>query len=83
MALYAIGFLGTAPVGAPLVGWISQISSPRVALLMGAGSTIVASAVISLRHRHEHRRALAEPPDKVPDDMLVEECEPGSELGIA
>ena len=32
MALYAMGFLGTTPIGAPLVGWISQASSPRVAL---------------------------------------------------
>ena len=76
MALYAIGFLGTAPVGAPLVGWISQVSSPRVALLVGASSTVVASAVIRLRHRNEHRRSAAEAP-------TAGEVQPGSELGLA
>jgi MFS family permease len=83
MALYAIGFLGTAPIGAPLVGWISQVSSPRVALLVGASSTVVASAVISVRHRNEHRRATTETPGEGAEAVLVDEAEPGSELGVA
>jgi len=76
MALYAIGFLGTAPIGAPLVGWISQTSSPRVALLVGAGATVIASALTQLRHRNEHRRAEAMPAG-------VDGAEPGTELGVA
>jgi len=83
MALYAIGFLGTAPIGAPLVGWISQVSSPRVALLVGAGAAVVASVVIALRHRNEHRRALAETPEAVPEGAFADGTEPGSDLGIA
>jgi MFS family permease len=43
MALYAIGFLGSTPIGAPLVGAISTASSPRVALLVGAVATAAAS----------------------------------------
>jgi MFS family permease len=76
MALYAMGFLGTTPIGAPLVGWISQTASPRVALLVGAGATLVASTFTLFRHRHEHRRlaALA---------LVSDESEPGSELGVA
>jgi MFS family permease len=76
MALYAMGFLGTTPIGAPLVGWISQTSSPRVALLVGAGATLVASTVTMVRHRNAHRRAgtLA---------RIVDEAEPGTELGVA
>src|SRR5579863_180668 len=76
MALYAMGFLGTTPIGAPLVGWISQTSSPRVALLVGAGATLVASTVTLVRHRNAHRRAgtLA---------RIVDEAEPGAELGVA
>ena len=37
MALYAMAFLGTTPIGAPLVGAIAQWTSPRVALLMRGG----------------------------------------------
>lgn len=51
MALYAIGFLGTAPIGAPLVGWISEVSSPRVAMLVGAGAAVVSSLFL-IRRRH-------------------------------
>jgi len=76
MALYAMGFLGTTPIGAPLVGWISQTSSPRVALLVGAVATLVASTVTLLRHRHEHRRVEAMA-------RVVDELEPGTELGVA
>jgi predicted MFS family arabinose efflux permease len=76
MALYAMGFLGTTPLGAPLVGWISQVASPRVALLVGAVATTAASALTLLRHRHEHRRAEEADPALAPS-------EPGTELGVA
>jgi MFS family permease len=78
MALYAMGFLGTTPIGAPLVGWISQTSSPRVALLVGATATLVASTVTRLRHRNEHRRVEA-----LATARVVDEAEPGTELGVA
>ena len=64
MALYAMGFLGTTPIGAPLVGWISQTSSPRVALLVGAGATLVASTVTMVRHRNAHRARRDAGPDR-------------------
>ena len=53
MALYAIGFLGTTPLGAPLVGWISQAASPRFALGVGAAAAIIASAVLLVQRRPE------------------------------
>jgi MFS family permease len=36
MALYSVVFLGTNPIGGPLVGWLSQAYDPRVALLLAA-----------------------------------------------
>jgi len=84
MALYAIGFLGTAPIGAPLVGWIAQESSPRVSLLVGDSATVAASIVISMRHRNEHRRAEAELAASGGGvDVAVQEAERGTELGVA
>jgi MFS family permease len=35
MSLNAIAFLGSTPIGAPLLGYISDISSPRVSLIVG------------------------------------------------
>jgi len=80
MALYAIAFLGTTPIGAPLVGWISQESSPRVALLVGGLSTIVAAAFTLWRHRREHARVADA---AAADAAMADRAEPGTELGVA
>ena len=56
MALYAMAFLGTTPIGAPLVGAIAQWTDPRVALLSGAVATVVAAALLMWRHQAGTRR---------------------------
>jgi MFS family permease len=40
MALYFVVFLGSTPIGAPIVGWIAQQFNPRVALGLGGVATI-------------------------------------------
>ncbi len=75
MSLYAIGFLGSTPIGSPLIGWISQDASPRVALVVGAGATVLASAVTLIRHRRYHQGLTA--------PAVVDEAEPGTEMGKA
>ncbi len=59
MALYAMAFLGTTPIGAPLVGAIAQWTSPRVALLGGAVATVVAAGLLMWRHQAGARRTRA------------------------
>ncbi len=49
MSLYAIAFLGSTPIGAPLMGWISDTTSPRVALVVGAVATVAASCLLARR----------------------------------
>jgi predicted MFS family arabinose efflux permease len=44
MALYAIAFLGSTPIGSPIVGWIAEHHGPRSALLVGAAATMAAAA---------------------------------------
>jgi MFS family permease len=36
MALYSVVFLGSTPVGAPLVGWLAEVGGPRAGLVLGA-----------------------------------------------
>jgi MFS family permease len=43
MSLNAIAFLGSTPIGAPLLGFISDASNPRVALIVGGVATVAAS----------------------------------------
>ncbi len=50
MALYAMAFLGSTPIGAPLMGAIAQWSSPRVALAVGATATVLAAGLLTWRH---------------------------------
>ncbi len=44
MALYSVVFLGSTPIGAPLVGWIAQVAGPRAGLVLGAAAALAAAA---------------------------------------
>ena len=41
MSLYAVAFLGTTPIGAPLVGLVINYTNPRVGVLLGAVVTLI------------------------------------------
>lgn len=45
MALYGVAFLGTTPIGGPLVGWISQVAGPRVGVGIGGLAGLAAAMV--------------------------------------
>jgi MFS family permease len=53
MALYGLLFLGSTPVGGPLLGWISEHWGPRVGLALGGGFSLAAAllAASSIRAR--------------------------------
>jgi MFS family permease len=66
MALYSVVFLGSTPIGAPLVGWLSQAYDPRVALLLAGVSGLSAAwaahvCFARLRERAGSDRALTAP----------------------
>ena len=44
MSLYSVVFLGSTPIGAPLVGWLAQVASPRAGLALGGAAALVAAA---------------------------------------
>jgi MFS family permease len=44
MALYSVVFLGSTPIGAPLVGWLAQAAGPRAGLWAGAAAALLAAA---------------------------------------
>jgi MFS family permease len=44
MALYSVVFLGSTPIGAPLVGWIAELAGPRAGLVVGALAALLAAA---------------------------------------
>ena len=62
MSLFAVGFLGTAPIGAPLVGMVVHDTNPRVGVWMGAAVTLVTGLFLlrsSRARRVQNRESVA------------------------
>lgn len=51
MALYAMAFLGSTPIGGPLIGAIAEWTNPRVSLAVGAVATLLAAGILRWRYR--------------------------------
>jgi MFS family permease len=43
MSLNAVAFLGSTPIGAPLLGYLSDVTNPRLALGLGGVATLLAT----------------------------------------
>jgi MFS family permease len=48
MGLYMLVFLGGAPLGSPLVGWVAEEFGPRMSLIAGGIISVVATVTIGL-----------------------------------
>ncbi|MCU1452731.1 MAG: arabinose efflux permease family protein [Acidimicrobiales bacterium] len=44
LAIQSMVFLGSTPIGGPIVGWLSDVAGPRAGLVLGAVSCLVAAA---------------------------------------
>ena len=44
MALYSVVFLGSTPIGGPIVGWLSEVAGPRAGLVLGGLAALAAAA---------------------------------------
>ena len=51
MALWAIAFAGTTPIGGPIIGYIAEHTNPRVGLVVGGLSAVVAACIGMLAMR--------------------------------
>ena len=61
MALYSVVFLGSTPIGGPLVGWLSQAYDPRVALLLAGIAGVSAAWAARICFARIRDRAANEP----------------------
>ncbi len=59
MALYAVAFLGSAPIGGPIVGAVAQLFGARSSLMLGGTCTVIAALVSFMSMRNMRIRALA------------------------
>jgi MFS family permease len=51
MALYGVVFLGSTPIGAPLVGWLGQHAGPRADFFVAGSVAVAVGAVVLLARR--------------------------------
>ena len=65
IALYGVAFLGSTPVGGPIVGWIGETLGPRWAIGLGGLAALVATA-FAWRSLAAQGRLVAEPTDVGP-----------------
>jgi MFS family permease len=62
MALWAVAFLGTTPVGGPIVGYVAEHAGPRWGLALGGLSALVAVALAAFLRRHPAAPETGHPP---------------------
>lgn len=55
MALYSIVFLGSTPIGAPLVGWLAEAGGPRAGLIAGGVAALVAAGLAAVAYARADR----------------------------
>jgi MFS family permease len=55
MSLYGTAFLGTTPIGAPLLGIIIGATNPRLGILLGAALTFVIGMLLVATHEQNER----------------------------
>jgi MFS family permease len=55
MALFSVAFLGSTPIGGPMIGWLSQELGPRAGLWLGGVTTlaVTAAAIAAIRRRRD------------------------------
>ncbi|MDX6730060.1 MAG: hypothetical protein QOC54_8 [Baekduia sp.] len=59
VALYIVAFMGSTPIGGPLVGFVGQVAGPRAALGAGAVGCLAAAALALAFGEQSRRRARA------------------------
>ncbi|MFN8034418.1 MAG: MFS transporter [Acidimicrobiia bacterium] len=62
-ALFGVAFLGTTPIGAPIVGWVAEQFGPRSGLVVGGVAALVTAAVAARSRVPVHE---ATPSETVP-----------------
>jgi MFS family permease len=62
MALWALAWVGSTPIGGPIVGWVGQTFGARWTLLVGGVPTLIIGVVLyPMLARLDHPESAAEP----------------------
>jgi MFS family permease len=62
MALFSVVFVGSTPVGGPLVGWIAERFGPRASLGVAGAATVLAGILVASRRSRRARGKVIDVP---------------------
>jgi MFS family permease len=79
MSLWAVAFLGSTPIGGPIVGWVSEHAGPRYGLALGGVAALLAGGLAFRRLARIGRQA-ATSAAREPDGEPVDGWPPAAEL---
>lgn len=57
MALWSVAFLGTTPIGGPIIGWVSQHAGARWGLALGGAAALLATTLAAYPHVRRSRES--------------------------
>jgi MFS family permease len=70
LALHGMVFLGSTPLGGPLLGWICETFGARSGFLVAGGATLLASVALLPRLRRLRRTTTRRPDEGGPDGLV-------------
>lgn len=62
MALRQMALFGSTPIGAPLMGWVIQVSSPRMPFAPGGFSALACAAAMTVRRTSQRGHSVETAP---------------------
>ncbi len=81
MALWSVAFLGSTPIGGPVIGFISQHAGARWGLAVGGVAAVVAATIVAAgRWRRRRNRTPSPPPAPAGQDTPGYACDMAGEM---
>lgn len=72
MGLYLLVFMGGAPFGSLLIGWLAQVTSPRVSIIGGGVVSFMSAILLGLLFAHRKGLRVQRTPGLVPHLRVLE-----------
>ncbi|MFZ1020142.1 MAG: MFS transporter [Minisyncoccia bacterium] len=69
MALWAVAFLGSTPIGGPIIGWIGQNIGPRYGLAVGGVAAIIAAVIGKIKIARKNETYLVSSEEKILEEQ--------------
>jgi MFS family permease len=77
MSFWGMAYLGSTPLGGPIIGWIGQHLGPRIALTTGALACLIAAWICFANVKRDKTEKLTDEAKSLEEETLAEETASG------